>query len=213
MTTRPVAHYLTHFDVGEVIVHPLAEAVEQHGLIPSLWAEDPEEEDNSEALLEEAREAGRAEGAEAAQMQAAAEMERLRQEFEEVLAAERQKWLSEEADVIKDRLATALQLIEDNLAECVARVLRPFIVESLRRQMIGELVEHIGSMIASHETTAIKISGPGDLLAIMQEKLAGVSAALTYEESSDVDVRVMAGQTTIETRLKAWIDLVSTKLE
>ncbi len=213
MTTRPVAHYLTHFDVGEVIVHPLAEAVEQHGLMPSLWAQDPEEEDNSEALLEEAREAGRAEGVEAAQMQAAAEMERLRQEFEETLAGERQKWLSEEAEVLKDRLTTALQLIEDNLAECAARVLRPFIVESLRRQMIGELVEHIGGMIASHETTAIKISGPGDLLAIMQEKLAGVPAALTYEESSDVDVRVMAGQTTIETRLKAWIDLVSSKLE
>ena len=47
----------------------------------------------------------------------------------------------------------------------------------------------------------------------MREKLAGVPAALTYEESSDVDVRVMAGQTTIETRLKAWIDLVSSKLE
>lgn len=211
MTARPVAFYLAHFDV-RAIVHPLSEGVEQKDL-PPLWAPDQEEEDNSEALLEAAREAGRAEGAEAANAQAAAEIERVRLEFEELLAAERQKWLHEEGDELKDRLATALRLIEDNLAECVARVLRPFIVESLRRQMISELVEHIGSIIASHETTVIKIAGPGDLLAIMQEKLAGVPAALTYEESGDVDVRVMAGQTTIETRLKAWIDLVSTKME
>ena len=210
MTARPVALYLAHFDV-EPEVPLLSEGMEHPELQP-LWGAD-QEEDNSEALLEAAREAGRAEGAEAAHIEAAAEIERVRHEFEERLAAERQKWLDEEADVLNDRLATALQRIEDDLAECVARVLRPFIVESLRRQMISELVEHIGSMIASHETMAIKIAGPADLLAILQERLAGLPVALAYEESDGVDVHVVAGQTMIETRLNAWIDLVKTKME
>ena len=169
MMARPVALYLAHFDVG-TMVHPLSKGVEQQAL-PPLWASDQDEGSNSETLLEAAREAGRAEGAEAAHLQAAAEIEGARLEFEEQLAAERQKWLHEEGEALKDRFATALRQIEDDLAECVARVLGPFIVESLRRQMIAELVEHIGGMIASHETMAIKIGGPADLLAVLQDKL------------------------------------------
>ena len=209
MMARPVALYLTHFDVGAAVVHPLAEAMEQQ----ELWAPEQEAKNASESLLEKAREAGRAEGAEAAHAEAAAERERMQQEFEDLLVAERRKWLDEEGSAFKDRLTTALQQIEDELAECVARVLRPFIVESVRRQMVGELVEHIGGMIANHETMAITIVGPADLLAVMQEKLAGLPVALAYEESGGVDVHVTAGQTMIETRLKAWIDLVGIQVE
>lgn len=79
--------------------------------------------------------------------------------------------------------------------------------------MLGELVEQVASMAASHDALVIKITGPADLLALLQEKLAELPLAIDYEQSDGVDVRVVAAQTMIETRLQAWIDLISAKME
>jgi hypothetical protein len=210
MNPRPAALYLTHFDVASV-PHPLTESLEVTELAPH-WALE-HEEDTLPARLAEAREEGRAEAAAAAEQRAAADLQRLQVEHETHLAAERQKWRDEEASILQDRLGTALRRIEDDLAECVARILRPFIIESLRRQMIGELVEHVGTLVASHDMMAIMIAGPPDLIAVLQEKLAGLPIAIAYNESDGVDVRVTAEKTMIETRLKAWIDLIAAKME
>ncbi len=206
---RPVALYLTRFD-AEADADRLSVAADLPDLSP-IWAAD--QEDDPEAALAAARESGRAEGVEATRAEAAGELEQARREFQAQLAAERQKWLREEGEALASNLATALQQIEDRLAECVTRILRPFIIESLRRQMIAELVEHVGSLVASHATMAIKIAGPADLLAVLQEKLSGLPVAIDYERDLGVDVRVVAEETMIETRLKAWIDLISAKME
>ncbi len=206
---RPVALYLTRFDTA-VAVELSLDLVATEDLSP-MWVAD--REDDPEALLAAAREAGRAEGDAAARAEAAAEQEQAQRDFDEQLAAERQKWLCEEGETLKEGLAAALRQMQDTLAECVGQILRPFVIDSLRRQMLGELVEHVASIAASHDAMVIKIAGPADLLALLQEKLAELPLAIDYQQSEGVDVRVVAAQTVIETRLQAWIDLISAKLE
>ena len=209
MMARPVALYLMRFDMAAAAELSL-DLVATQDQSP-IWVAD--REDDPEALLAAAREAGHAEGAAAARAEAAAEQEQARRDFDEELAAERQKWLREEGETLKERLATALRQMQDTLAECVGQILRPFVINSLRRQMLGELVEQVASMAASHDALVIKITGPADLLALLQEKLAELPLAIDYEQSDGVDVRVVAAQTMIETRLQAWIDLISAKME
>lgn len=209
MMARPVALYLMRFDTA-VAAELSLDLVATQDLSPIRVAD---REDDPEALLAAAREAGRAEGTAAARAEAAAEQEQARRDFDEQLAAERQKWLREEGETLKERLATALRQMQDTLAECVGQILRPFVIDSLRRQMLGELVEHVASIAASHDAMVIKITGPADLLALLQGKLAELPLAIDYERSEGVDVRVVAAQTMIETRIQAWIDLISAKME
>jgi hypothetical protein len=210
MMARPVAHYLMNFD-AEVSAGSLTDFDGMLGLVPVGGA--PDQSDDLEASLAAAREEGRTEGAEAAQTEAAAHLDQVRRDFQEELAAERQRWLQEEATALKEELASAVQQMKDGLAECVARILRPFITESLRRQMIDELVEHLGSIAASHDAVGIKISGSSDLIAVLQEQLSELPIAIDYEQNDSLDVRVIADETLIETRLQAWIDLISAKME
>ena len=75
--------------------------------------------------------------------------------------------------------------------------------------MIDELVEHVGSLVAGHATMAIKIAGP----CRSPRRFAGEARRAARSPSTTsgievVDVRVIADETMIETRLKAWIDLI-----
>jgi hypothetical protein len=209
MMAQPAGLYLTRFDTVTP-ASPSLDLTATQDLSP-LWTAEPEED--REALLAAAHQAGRAEGVEIARAAAALEREQARRDFDVQLAAEREKWLREEGDLLKEKLAIALQQMEETISQCVGQILRPFIVDSLRRQMLGELVAHIASMAASHDEMTMKITGPADLLAALKEKLAEVPLAIAYEQADCVDVRVVAAQTMIETRLRAWIDLISAKME
>jgi hypothetical protein len=211
MMAQPAALYLTRFDAPAVETGKLdlTAALE---ITPS-WPLEPEPEPDPTVLLAAEREAGRAEGAEAAGAAAALQLAQAHSDFEARLVAERQKWAQEQGEPLTEKLATALQQMQEALAETVGQILRPFIIEALRRQMMSELVEHVAAMAASHEEIAIKICGPADLIAHLHGKLAALPVAIDYEESEGVDVRVVAAQTMIETRLKTWIDLISARME
>jgi flagellar biosynthesis/type III secretory pathway protein FliH len=206
---QPAALYLTRFDVEE----PVETSLDLIGTPdqPLSWLPEPEED--IEARLAAAREAGHAEGMEAARAEAAAEREQAARDFDELLATERQKWISNEAAVLAEKLTAAVAQMQETLAECVGQVLRPFVVDALRKQMLAELVEQVAAIAASHEGLAMKITGPADLIAGLREKFAALLLAVDYQPGDGVDVHVVAGQTTIETRLRAWIDLINAKLE
>lgn len=212
MMVQPAALYLTHFDQEPELV-PGFDLGAAPDLAPIFVSPAEKEGEDREALLEAVRESGRAEGAEAARAEAEAEREQMREAFDAQLAAERQKWLEEQGEALQQSLATAAQQIREMLAESVGQVLRPFIVESLRRQMIDELIEHVTILTASHEALAVRITGPADLIQYLQGKLAALPVAIDYEAGEGVDVQVVAAQTVIETRLQAWIDLIRAQME
>ncbi len=209
MTAQPAALYLTHFDSPPVTT-PALDLAPASDLAP-LW--EPEPAENREALLAAAREEGHGEGLEAGRAEAAEQAEAMRKAYDEQLAVERQKWLDAESELLKAQLASALQQMKEQLGDCVGQILRPFVIESLRQQMLGELMGHIATMAAAHEAIDMVIAAPADLIEVLRKKLADLPLAIRYEPSESVDVSVTAGQTTIETRLKAWIDLIGAKLE
>ncbi|TAL78638.1 MAG: hypothetical protein EPN75_10540 [Beijerinckiaceae bacterium] len=209
MMARPAEFYLARFDLGESVELSLDLLGDSDQ--PSAWT--PEPEDDLEARIVEARGAGYAEGLEAARAEAAAECEETRRAFEERFAAERQKWSVEQSEALAEKLAAAVQQMQETLAECVGQVLRPFVIDLLRKQMLADLVEAVVSISAAHEGIAIRISGPADLLDCLKEKFAALPLAVDYEAGEGVDVHVIAEQTVIETRLQAWIDLINARSE
>jgi hypothetical protein len=212
MMPQPAALYLTRFDIDAVSAAPTLDLTANKDVSP-LWKHQPEPQEDIEGRISAAREEGYAEGVEAARAEAAAAIEEMRNALEAQLAAERQKWVAEEGELLNTQLASGLTQLQDVLADSVGHILRPFIVESLREQMIEELVGHVASMAANPDKIAIKICGPADLLVELQTRLGEGVFAIEYEVRDGVDVQVIAAQTMIETRLKVWIDLINANTE
>ncbi len=119
MMAQPVALYLTHFDAAPAKALPSLDFGTGTDLMPA-WSPEREQEE-IEARIAAAREAGYAEGVEAAQAEAAAEREQAREAFDGELAAERQRWVAQEAESLTEKLAAALQQMQ----ETSGRMCRP----------------------------------------------------------------------------------------
>jgi flagellar biosynthesis/type III secretory pathway protein FliH len=208
MIPRPVADYLIEIGPGDA-PPPILVASPEPDLTP-LWPEEPEED--PQIAIDAAREEGRAAGLEEARTQCAAdyaaELAAAHARFGAELTAARESWAHEEGAHLREQLAAAMLAMEERLADSVARVLRPFIVAALRRQMIDKLIENVRTIAGSAEKIAIEIAGPADLIEILRTQLEGVPAAFKYVMQDGVDVSVVADQTSIGTQLKAWTDLI-----
>ncbi len=202
MIAHPVARYLVQFGLKEEVV-----PVESFdGLLQPLSSKVEEPEENREALLEAAREEGRSEGRAAAQAFFETILANQKRDYEKRLGEERKSWAGEEGARLSLCLRNAIAQFEGRLAECVDAVLRPFLIESLRRQMIDELIADIGVLLASDENPVIEISGAADLLAALQSQLTSTQAAIDYKPNDSIDVRIVAHNTIIESQLRAWIE-------
>lgn len=202
MIAHPVSRYLVQFGIEEEVVSP--EPFESILLPLSSRAEEPRED--PEVRLEAAREEGRAEGRAAAQSYFEAVVANQKRDYEKRLVDERNMWVSEEGATLSLALTNAMAQLLEQLAESIDAVLRPFLIESLRRQMIDELSSDIGVLLASDEPPVIEISGAADLLAALQAKLSSAPAAIDYKPNDSIDVRIVAHHTIIESQLRAWIE-------
>jgi hypothetical protein len=204
MIAHPVSRYLMQFAIEEDNEPALADAFD--GALQPLYPKIEEPEVNHAALIEAARDEGRAEGHAAAQDLYEAGLANQKSDYEKRLQEERASWASEEGAKLGLCLTNAIAQFEERLAESVDAVLRPFLIESLRRQIIDELLSDIGVLLASDEPPAIEISGAADLLAALQAKLSETAAAIDYKPNDSIDVRIIAHHTIIESQLRAWID-------
>lgn len=129
------------------------------------------------------------------------------------LAAERAKWTQDESDKLAGTIGAAFAEIEANIADCVARVLRAFLIDRLRRKVVDELAENIGVLLGGKEHPVIEISGAEDLVAALREKLSVLSAAIEFSPNHSSDVKVVVDQTIINSRIEAWIQRIGTLAE
>jgi hypothetical protein len=206
MMARPIANYLVRFGPGEAAI----EIPEEHVFIASAPAEEPEDPTD---LVEEARARGYAEGYDAAKAEEAVRVAQEQLEFDEKLAAARQAWTTEEGDKLVERITAAGQQLEAEIAKCVDGILRPFLVETLRRQAVEELARDVAVLLADDKHAVISISGAEDLLAAVRSKLPASNAAIDYVPNESVDVCVVARQTIIETRIAAWLERLQAAAE
>jgi len=202
MIAHPVSRYLVNFGAEEAL--PVPEQFETVLQPLSSKEEDPFE--TLEAQIQAAREEGRIEARAAAQALIEAKIAEQKLEYEKRIAQERHSWVEEEGAKFGLSLTSAVTQLQEQIAECVDAVLRPFLIETLRRQMINELISTVSVILASDEVPAIEISGAADLIAILQEKLSTASASISYLPNDKIDVRIVAHHTIIETQLRAWIE-------
>jgi hypothetical protein len=204
MTARPVAQYLVRFGAQDA-PEPAVATQDELTVLP-LSAPAPAED--LAVSLEQAREEGHAEGLAAARAEHAAERARETLLFEARLSAERARWTKEESEKLATRFAAALAETEADIAASVARVLRGFLIEVLRRKAVDELADDVRALLEGKEHPIVEISGAADLLAMLRERLSRFADAIEYAPDQSPDVKVVADQTIIETRIEAWIERV-----
>jgi hypothetical protein len=147
------------------------------------------EADDAAARIDAAHASGFESGKAAAMAALEARLEDERASFARQLASARQAWVAEEGAKLAQRLSAGLGELEARIADTTARVLEPFLEAVLSREPGIE----------------VGVTGPEDLLQALRDGLAGRACAATYRPSDALDVRIVAGQTVLETRLAAWV--------
>jgi len=220
MTPRPVAQVLVRFgptDPARAAEEPQADVLipatidtgqgEDGGFSSDIEADGAEGETKANALVND-NTLVNAEALSAACAEHVAALAQERLLFEARLAAERAKWTREESEKLNEKLALALAEIETNISGSAARALRPFLIDLLRRKAIDDLAESVGVLLGGKDHPLIEISGAKDLLDALREKLSDFAAAIDYAPRPSVEVKVVADQTIIDSRIEAWIERI-----
>ena len=205
MSAMPVAPFLSEFGI---VATPRRDAPflpfgrEGGAASPGIPAET--EADRIEA----ARASGFASGEAAAKAVLAATVAGLGEEHARELAAAREAWASGEADKLAHQLAAGLEDLETRLADATARVLAPLLQAEVARQAIADLNSELARLLGNAADVSLSISGPEDLLEALRgrlaDQLAGKTVSVDYRQSEEPDVRIVVGQTVLETRLGVW---------
>jgi hypothetical protein len=147
---------------------------------------------------------GFAAGQAAAEAQWPAKLDELREFHEKQLSVERLTWVNREADVLTEQLADGLRKLETSIADTVAELLKPFLLGAVHSRAINDLLQAINIVLTKDEGVALEISGPEDLLRVLREKLSGKNIAILFTPGDGPEIRIVAGQTALETQIRAW---------
>ena len=188
----PVRHYLT-----EISGDPVRAKDDAGRMGRNATAE-------ADARVEEAHMRGMLDGRAAADAEYAALLAAKDAAFEEKLAAERQKWAADEGARLSALFASGLADVEQRIAAQVGRILKPLFAEEVRRAAVSALSQTLTEMLAKGTYARIVVSGPADLVSVLQARIGPVDAALSFVVSDGVDVTVNADETVLETRIGAW---------
>ena len=71
----------------------------------------------------------------------------------------------------------------------------------MRAKIVDQLAEAIGVLLREQKGPMLKITGPGDLLTALQDRLSPISAEFDYSFNESVDDRIAADETVIELQL------------
>jgi hypothetical protein len=201
MRPIPIAQYLNQFGKADPTQgdRPQRESVLLKPRVLSIPAD-------MDTRVEEAFERGRQEGLAAARAESEAALALERSQWDERETAERLAWQANEYARFAEKIELAMVAIEDKLAQSVARILKPFLIDERLKQVTQALSENLSRILSKDAPAALKITGPEALLSALRDRLASHSVAVEYIREDGVDVTVEAHQTIIKSQLQAWID-------
>jgi hypothetical protein len=199
---RSVAHVLTDFDLEEPLNENIPPEVEPDIPVEPLGFSQAEE---TAKKIDEACARVR----EDVQAEADERLQRMLSEqaavFTEKLDAERKAWVEEQATALSSALVTAIDGLETRIAETAAKVLKPFLVERSRDRALAELADCVVSILADPAHPVLAISGPQDLLDSLSTALGADAGSISFRPDASADIRVIAGETILETRIQEWV--------
>lgn len=162
---------------------------------------DPQEE------IRAAHEEGYQKGFAEAQAEAGAACEaRLAAALEEHaarLAAERESWQCEQADVLSAVMQTAIAGMQNSLRDRVSALLKPWLTDRLHERAMLDFEKAIDR--ALEEGARVELDGPADLLKSMREKFPVEVLRVAFTESDAPAVRAQIDDTRIELDMSAWL--------
>jgi hypothetical protein len=121
------------------------------------------------------------------------------------LGEERAKWSDQQAVAIVNGFTNACRELETNIASSVARILQPFLADAVRDKAVEALIEQISALTCSSPVPVFRVSGPCDLLELVRAQLETAGrTGIEYQAADTLEIRVVADQTVIETRMQAW---------
>ncbi|MFG1397343.1 hypothetical protein [Roseixanthobacter pseudopolyaromaticivorans] len=132
-----------------------------------------------------------------------------RAEFDARLAGARADWARDEGEVLARQIHEAIGVLERSIGDTVAHVLTPFLEPEIRAKAVTDLCALVRTRFAGGPGAAVRISGPKDLLEAMRTGL-GEMPGLAFEEEDGPEIRVVAGDTLMETQLAAWSERLRT---
>jgi len=159
---------------------------------------------NPQQRIAMARQQGIEEGRAAAKVEFEARLKEQQAKYEQQLALERLTWATREADRMAEQIAAGLQELESRLADQTAELLKPFLASAVHSRAISELRKAIDVIVSKDEGVTLEVYGPEDLLQLLREKFSGKNMALVFHPGEGPEVRIVAGQTVLETQLGAW---------
>jgi hypothetical protein len=116
---------------------------------------------------------------------------------------ERARWASEQGEILARDFAASLAALQASLRDEVARLLRPFLEDRLRRKAVAEFGDALRTLLRHDKTAQIAIRGPADLIErIVTDEVAPFCDATVGE---DCEVVATCGATTIATHLRDWL--------
>jgi hypothetical protein len=123
------------------------------------------------------------------------------------LGEERAKWSDQQAVAIVNGFTAACREIETNIANSVARILQPFLIDAVRDKAVAALVEQISALTSSSPVPVFRITGPSELLDLVKAQLeASRRTGIEYQVADTLEIRVVADQTVIETQISVWTE-------
>lgn len=150
--------------------------------------------------------------------------ERLREETELALAAERkrhdeeiQRLYAELGDnagrIIVERLDDLEKEIAQLTSQAVARTLGSVLSEDVQARSLAELRKVIGNALADNEAVTIRIQGPLSLFEAVRPALGTRADQVTFVESAGFDLTVMISESIYQTRMAEWAEALTEVLK
>lgn len=161
-------------------------------------------EDERAKALAEAESRGVRSGLAAAREEHEALRAEMQAEFERRLAAEREAWARSEGDRIAGDLTLAVSELTRTISDRTAELLVPLIGEGLARRATADMAETVRTLLARNQTPLIRISGSQDLVAALRQALGPDALHTEMAVEKEAGLRLVAGDTTIETQLGLW---------
>ena len=196
MTALPVAFYLKDLS---------ADASRRRG----PGAIDAEGASDLDFRIREAHARGVLEGRAAVQAEQEAAAAAEAQAFAEKLAAERQAWAASEGERLGGLFAGAIADFERRISDLVSDALKPVLHAEVRARAIDALSRVLSDMLSKGTYARVVVTGPADLLARIEARLAAGYAGVSFVAGAGVDVTVNADETVLATEIGAWADAIS----
>jgi hypothetical protein len=163
----------------------------------------PDHDSQLKSAFEDGYQQGLAEGRAEAQADGEYRLTEAETLFAAQLSEERQSWQRECADVLAARLDGATKLIERNIEDRIATLLRPWLIERLRERAIEDLEKAIARALV--DGAKVHIEAPEEILTHLRERLPTETFQIGYSESNSPDIRAHIDDTEIEANIAAWI--------